>query len=141
MREIIKIKVCGLLALLPFCGTAAAGNLYFDSRLDLPLYGPAVPGRARLNYAPSYIGSDKSYAAAPKAVRIAGRSLTLGLAIAGFLQPLGPVVAAGFLLVGAYNAGQLAAAITSKPQQKEHWDFIWTKNRSGAAVPAGGVIQ
>jgi hypothetical protein len=142
----IKGAFCGLLALLSLSGTASAAsnNLYFYSRLDLPAYGPAVLGRPRFNYTPSDIGSDKSYAASPKAVRIAGRSFTLGLAIAGLLQPLGPLVAAGFLLVGVYNAKQLVAAVASKPEQKEHWDFIWTKNRGASpapVTPATGAAQ
>jgi len=75
-----------------------------------------------------YTGSDKSYAAESKEVKVIGRSLSLGLAIAGLLQPLGPVVAAGFLLIGAYNATALASALTEKPARRSEWSFIFSKN-------------
>ena len=96
-------------------GSAVAGRMAFYSKLDLPVYAMNKRASEGERSSSLYIGSDKSYAAEPKAVRIAGRSFSLGFAILGFLQPLGPVMAAGFLLIGAYNAKQLAAEISSKP--------------------------
>ena len=96
-------------------GSAVAGRMAFYSKLDLPVYAMNKRASEGERSSSLYIGSDKSYAAEPKAVRIAGRSFSLGFEILDFLQPLGPVMAAGFLLIGAYNAKQLAAEISSKP--------------------------
>ena len=109
-----------------FTGPAAAGRVDFYSKLELPLYrverGGFDKGAARY----LYVGSDRSYAAAPKEVRVAGRGLSLGFAIAGLLQPLGPVMAAGFLLIGAYNAKQLAAEL-SAPAERSEYDYVWAR--------------
>jgi len=126
-----KILAAGFAALTFVSGSAMAAprRLDFYSKLDLPLYSAekreTMPGRTL----PLYMGSDKSYAAESKEVQVIGRSLGLGLAIAGLLQPLGPLAAAGFLIVGAYNAGALASALTSKPSRRSEWNFLWSHHR------------
>mgnify|MGYP001610810299 CR=1 FL=1 len=109
--------------------SAATGRLDFYSKLDLPLYSAAMPARAQGRIAPLYIGSDKSYAAESKEVRIIGRSLNVGLAIAALFQPLAPLVAAGFLIVGAYNATALVSAVASRPAPRSQWTFLWSKKK------------
>ena len=107
-------------------GPAVAGRMDFYSKLDLPVNSADKKTFGIERPRSLYIGSDKSYAAEPKAVRVIGRSFSLGLAIAGFFQPLGPVMAAGFLLIGAYNARQLAAEISSKPSPKAEYSCLLT---------------
>lgn len=109
--------------------SAAPGRLSFYSKLDLPLYSAAMPARAQGSIAPLYIGSDKSYSAESKEVRVIGRSLNVGLAVAALFQPLAPLVAAGFLIVGAYNATALVSAIASKPAPRSQWTFLWSKKK------------
>ena len=99
-------------------------TMNFYSKLDLPLYvyqkpvhNPAVIDRL-------YIGSDKSYAEEPREVKIIGKSLSLGIAVAALLQPAGPLMAAGFLLVGLINAKDLVTAVKSKPARRSEWSFI-----------------
>jgi hypothetical protein len=109
MTKIRPLALLPVLALgLSAAQPARAARMDYYSKLDLPVYAVNAQATSRWQAPSLYIGSDKSYAAEPKAVRVAGRSFTLGLAIAGLLQPLGPLVAAGFLLVGVYNAGHLA---------------------------------
>lgn len=76
-----------------------------------------------------YIGSDKSYAAESKEVRIIGRSLNVGLAVAALSQPLAPIVAVGFLIVGVCNAAALVSTVSSKPEPRSQWTFLWSKNK------------
>jgi hypothetical protein len=119
-----------LLALLLFLtGPASAANLYLYSKLDLPLYIVDKPVAQPLRMPSGYIGSDRAYATTPKSVAVAGRTITTGLAIAGLFQPLGPVCAAGFLLVGLINTKKLIALIKSKPAEQPQVDFIWSKNK------------
>lgn len=127
----MKTLLSTLSALLCISGPAAAAprSLAFYSKLDLPLYSfekqPLASGRT----APLYIGSDKSYAAESKEVQVIGRSLSIGLAVAGLLQPLGPLAAVGFLIVGAVNARSLASTLASKPSRRSSCTFLWTKSR------------
>jgi hypothetical protein len=127
----MKISALFFTALLFLQGpaSAASGRLDFYSKLDLPLYSGTMPARAHGGIAPLYIGSDKSYAAESKEVRIIGRSLNVGLAVAALFQPLAPLVAAGFLIVGAYNATALVSAIASKPAPRSQWTFLWSKKK------------
>ena len=127
----MKIPALLFAALLLLQGpvSAASGRLDFYSKLDLPLYSGNMPARAQVGITPLYIGSDKSYAAESKEVRIIGRSLNVGLAVAALFQPLAPLVAAGFLIVGAYNATALVSAITSKPAPRSQWTFLWSKKK------------
>ncbi len=129
----IKMKIPALFitTLFFFQGPASAvpGRLDFYSKLDLPLYSAAVPASAPGRTMPLYIGSDKSYAAESKEVRIIGRSLNVGLAVAALFQPLAPLVAAGFLIVGAYNTAALVSAVASKPAPRSQWTFLRSKNK------------
>ena len=114
------------IAVLIFTGTVSARMPDFYSKLDLPPYAMAKPAYRSGKINPLYIGSDKSYAAESREVQIAGRSLALGFALAGLIQPLGPVFAAGFLLVSIINAKELYGALASKPSKPSQWDFIWS---------------
>ena len=127
----MKITAIVFAVLYFFQGPVSAAPLRpdFYSKLDLPLYRTGFAPRAAVMTVPLYIGSDKSYAAESKGVRVAGRSLTLGLAIAALMQPLAPLVAAGFLLVGAYNAQALVSALTSNPAPRSQWTFLWSAHK------------
>lgn len=118
-------------ALLVMSGpvSAAPRGLYLYSKLDLPICNVEKQARMPGERLPLYIGSDKSYAAESKEVRVIGRSLTLGLAIAGLLQPFGLLASAGFLIVGAVNAKALVSDLTSKPARRSEWTFLWTKSK------------
>jgi len=109
--------------------SAAPRRLDFYSKLDLPIYQAGLQARAPGKIAPLYIGSDKSYAAESKGVQVVGRSLSVGLAIAALFQPLAPLVAAGFLIVGAYNAAALGSTLASKPARPAQWTFLWSRKK------------
>ena len=124
--KIFAAVLAGVIGVI-FAGPAGAGGrVDFYSKLELPIYrvDRRTFDKGAAHYL--YVGSDRSYAAAPKEVRVAGRGLSLGLAIAGLLQPLGPVMGVGFLLIGAYNAKQLAAELSGPPERSEY-DYVWAR--------------
>jgi hypothetical protein len=127
----MRVSAVFLAILFFFLGTAPAApvRLDFYSKLDLPIYSSGRPARLPSRITSAYIGSDKSYAAESKEVQVVGRSLNVGLAVAGLLQPLGPVFAVGFLVIGVYNAKALVSALTSPPSRSSQWSFIWSKKR------------
>ena len=125
----MKISAGLLVIMFLFAGTGSAARLDFYSQLDLPIY--TVESRSAgipQQIGPSYIGSDKSYAAEPKEVRIIGRSLSLGFVVIGLVHPAGLVSAAGFLIVGLINGKALAGDLTRKPKPASQWDFLWSRN-------------
>jgi len=127
----MKIPALFFAALIFLQGSASAAprRLDFYSKLDLPIYSTAMPARAQGKITPLYIGSDKSYAVESKEVKIIGRSLNVGLAVAALFQPLAPLVAAGFLIVGAYNSIALVSAVASKPAPRSQWTFLWSEHK------------
>ncbi|OGS06992.1 MAG: hypothetical protein A2270_05830 [Elusimicrobia bacterium RIFOXYA12_FULL_51_18] len=123
----MKIPALFFTVLIFLQGPASAApsrRMDFYSKLDLPIYSAAMQARAQGKITPLYIGSDKSYAAESKEVRIIGRSLNVGLAVAALFQPLAPLLAAGFLLAAAYNATALFSAVASKPAPRSQWTFL-----------------
>jgi len=110
---------------------AAPRSWSLHSKLDLPIYNAGAPNSLTRENADLYIGSDKSYAAAPKEVRVVGRSVNVGLAVAGLLQPLGLFAAAGFFIVGAYNAMALVSTLNEKPAPKSEWTILGHKKQKG----------
>jgi hypothetical protein len=128
------MKTSAVLLLLTFVSGPAFASpktLAMYSKLDIPVFGlTATPRPTVIPMAAGrmYIGSDKSYAAEPKEVQVAGRTLTLGLVAAALCHPLAPVMAAGFLLIGAYNAHQLIATLNAPPKRRSEWSFLWTRS-------------
>jgi len=119
-----------LSAALIFCaGPARASSkaLGFYSKLALPVYSFEDPARQPAAISRLYIGSNKSYAAEPKEIAIAGRTLSAGVSAAALLQPLSPLAAAGFFIVGAYNVSELISLLTSRSSPRSEWSFIWSQ--------------
>jgi len=115
-----------LLALAP--SAASAGNIYFYSKLDLPLYTYPRQARRPTEIDKLYIGSDRSYAAEPLEIVVAGKSLTAGMAAAGALKASDPFATAGFLLIGLISTRDLSRAL-KEPHPRSSWSFIWSRNK------------
>ncbi len=120
------LRVLALLQL--FSAAACAESLYFNSRLDLPVYTLHPRLQHPKRFDKSYIGSPRSYAAEPKEIAIAGKSLTTGLAAAGAFSASDPLSTAGFLLIGFFSVRDLTHAI-KQPRQPSSWSFIWSRNK------------
>lgn len=124
-----RLTLAAALLAAPF-SPALARPPAFYSRLDLPLYPGQPPAfRHPREFDRLYIGSPRSYAAEPREVALAGKTLTLGAAAAGLGQAKDPLTAAGFFLIGLINARDLSAALKDRSRPASSWSFIWTRDK------------
>lgn len=123
MKTALRVLTLLQLFSVPSC----ADSLYFNSRLDLPVYTQSLRPQHPTKFDKSYIGSPRSYAAEPKEIVIAGKTLTTGLAAAGAFGASDPLSAAGFLLIGLFSVRDLSRAVKQPRQPPSGWFFIWSR--------------
>jgi hypothetical protein len=124
----MKTALRALALLQLFAAAASAESLYFNSKLDLPAHTLSPRPQHPTRFGKSYIGSPRSYAAEPKEIEIAGKTLTTGLAATGALKASDPLSTAGFLLIGLLGVRDISRAI-KQPRQRSSWSFIWSRSK------------
>ena len=134
---VIRMRVinifCAGLVLLAAAGAAQGRELLPFQRpgelclkLDLPLFA-ATKARdpSALAALPHYVGSDKSIAAEPRAIRTIAHLGYIGLAAAGaFVHP-------AFLVIAAYHLAGLVKDAKTKNKSLERpgeFNYIWSRS-------------